>query len=56
MAPAVYVAEDGLDGHQWEEKSYQTPSVGECQGREVRRGVVGEGARAYRRRGVEGMG
>jgi len=39
MAPAAYVAEDGLAGHQWEEKplylpKLDSPSAGECQGRE----------------------
>ena len=49
-APAAYVAEDGLVGHQWEKQLGPAkaghpprPSVGECQGREVGRGVVGEG-------------
>jgi hypothetical protein len=34
MAPASYVAVDGLVGHQWEESPWclQGPSVGECQG------------------------
>jgi len=27
MAPAAYVAEDGLDGHQWEEKPLALPSL-----------------------------
>jgi hypothetical protein len=37
MAPAAYVAEDGLVGHQWEERPLKVlcPSVGECQGQEV---------------------
>jgi hypothetical protein len=40
MAPAAYVAEDSLVGHQWEErplvlKRLDAPSVGECQGRET---------------------
>jgi hypothetical protein len=42
MAPAAYVAEDGLIWHQWEERLGPVkawfPSVGECQGSEV---VVG---------------
>ena len=52
MAPAAYVAEDGLVGHQWEEK----PSVlsrldAAVQG--DRRGWVGE--RHYRSRRRNGM-
>ena len=40
MAPAAFVAEDGLVGHQWEEKALGPvkalcPSVGECQGQEA---------------------
>jgi hypothetical protein len=37
MTPGAYVAEDGLVGHQWEERPVkaQGPSVGECQDREV---------------------
>jgi hypothetical protein len=43
MAPAAYVAEDGLVGHQWEERPLVlcealSPSVEEYQGQEV---VVG---------------
>jgi len=42
MAPAAYVADDGLIGHQWEEKALVLPrldpSVGEFQGGEVGRG------------------
>ena len=34
MAPSAYVAEDGLVGHQWEEKAL-CPSVGEHQNREA---------------------
>jgi len=49
MAPAAYVAEDGLVWHQWKEKPLvlprldPPPSVGECPGGEVGRGVDGEG-------------
>jgi hypothetical protein len=37
---AAYVAEDGLVGHHWEERSlglanFICPSAGECQGQEV---------------------
>jgi len=36
MTPTAYVAEDGLVGHQWEEKPLVLPtldpSVGECHG------------------------
>ena len=44
MAPAVYVAEDGLVWHQWEERflspvKARCPSVGECQDKEA--GVCG---------------
>ena len=40
MAPAVYVAEDGLVSHQWQERPLVPvkglcPSVGECQGQEA---------------------
>ena len=46
MAPTAYVAEDGLVGHQREEKPLvlpileppPSPSVGECQSGEVRSG------------------
>jgi len=42
MAPTAYVAEDGLVGHQWEEKPLVLPRldphVGECQGRESGKG------------------
>jgi len=48
MAPAAYVAEDGLVGHQWEEKPLVLPrlgpSVGECHGEEAgREGGWGRG-------------
>ena len=44
MTLAAYVAEDGLVGHQWEERPLGSvkvlcPSIGECQGQEA--GVVG---------------
>jgi hypothetical protein len=40
MAPAVYLAEDGLVRHQWKERPFGPvkagyPNAGECQGREV---------------------
>jgi hypothetical protein len=40
---AAYVAEDGLVGHHWKERSlgianFICPSTGECQGQEVRVG------------------
>jgi len=59
MAPAVYVAEDGLVGHQWEEKSLVlcqgwTPPT-QCRGISGWGGgkgwVVGEGEHPHRRRG-----
>ena len=60
MASAIYVAEDGLLGHQWEERPFlglvnaQCPSVGECEGREA--GVaewMGAHLHRTRRRGEE---
>jgi len=36
MTPAAYVAEGGLVENQWEEKPL-IPTVGECQGQEVRK-------------------
>ena len=42
MALAVYLAEDGLVSHQWEERPL-VPSIGECQGQES--GVGGLGSR-----------
>jgi hypothetical protein len=48
MALATYVAEDGLVGHQWEERPlglrvFDAPNVGECQdGKKGRGGWVGE--------------
>jgi hypothetical protein len=49
MSLAVYVAEDGLIGHQWEERhlvllKVLCPSIGEWQGQEA--GVDGLGNRA----------
>jgi hypothetical protein len=43
MAPAAFVAEDGLVEHQWEERplvlrNLDFPSVGKCQDREARVG------------------
>jgi len=43
MAPVAYVAEDGLVGHQWEEKllvlpRLDPPRVKECQSEEVEKG------------------
>jgi hypothetical protein len=40
MSLAAYVAEDGLVGHHWEERSFGIanficPSTGECQGQEA---------------------
>jgi hypothetical protein len=40
MSLAAYVAEDGLVGHQWEERplgivNFICPSTGECQGQEA---------------------
>jgi hypothetical protein len=40
MSLAVYVAEDGLVSHYWEERpiclaNFISPSTGECQGQEV---------------------
>jgi len=50
MAPAVYVADDGLVGEGLGPAKAGQPTlpVGECQGWEV--GVVGEGDHPYRRR------
>ena len=43
---AAYVAEDGLVGHHWEERSlgianFICPSTGECQGKELGVGGLG---------------
>jgi hypothetical protein len=67
MAPAAYVAEDGLVGHQWEEGPLvvQCPSVGECYGRKTGEGrwvgeqphsgrVVGDGMGASERENWKG--
>jgi hypothetical protein len=48
MALAAYVAEDGLVGHQWEERAFGPvkvlcPSIGESLGQEM--GVGGLGSR-----------
>jgi hypothetical protein len=53
MVVAAYVAEDGLVGHEWEERlgpvKVLCPSIGECQGQEagvggfVSRGMGGYG-------------
>ena len=57
MAPATYVAENGLVRHQWEERPFGPvkalcPSVEECQGREAGLGeLVGEHSHRRRRRG-----
>ena len=54
MAPAAYVAEGGLDGHQWEERPlvlWRIPSIGECQGQQE--GVGGLVSRG-RRKGMGG--
>jgi hypothetical protein len=50
MAPAAYVAEDGLVGHQWEERPMKAlcPRVGDCQGPEE-----GVGGLVSRGRGEE---
>jgi hypothetical protein len=54
MAPAAYVAEDGLVGHQWEKKEplglvkVLCPSIGECQSQEA--GVGGLGTRGRGKR------
>jgi hypothetical protein len=56
MAPAAYVAEDGLVGQQWEERPLVKalcPSVGECEGQEV---GVGGLVRMGRREGIGGGG
>jgi len=61
-AQAVYVAEDGLVGHQWEEKLLVLPRLDspppQCRGMSGqggRKGVAGEGEHPYRRkeRGME---
>jgi hypothetical protein len=56
MALAIYIAEDGLVGHQWEERplvllTVLCPSIGECQGQEA--GVGGLVSRG-RGEGIEG--
>jgi hypothetical protein len=48
---AAYVAEDGLEGHHWEERplglaNFICPSTGECQGQEE--GMGGQGSSAGR--------
>jgi len=49
MAPAAHVAEDGLVGHQWEERPLVLPRLGpQCRGM---LGGVWEGEHTYRRRG-----
>ena len=57
MAPDVYVAEDGLAGHQWEEalgpEKDRCCSVGECQGREA---GEGGGVSTLIEAGEEGIG
>jgi hypothetical protein len=44
MTLAAYVAENGLVGHQWEERQL-VPIIGECQGQEVGVGELGSGER-----------
>jgi len=55
MAPAAYVAEDGLVGHQWEERPWSCEgSMPQCRGMSWwggRKGVIGEGEHPYRQRG-----
>jgi hypothetical protein len=46
MAPASYVAEDGLVGHQWEKRA-QCPSVGESQDRKVEVGGLVSRGRGF---------
>jgi hypothetical protein len=46
MSLAVYIAEDGLVSHHWEERplglaNFICPSTGECQGQEVGVGEYG---------------
>jgi hypothetical protein len=61
MAPAAYVAEDGLVRHQWEKRPLvkaQCPRVGECQDREAGMGgwVLEHPHRSRERRdGIEGF-
>jgi len=54
MAPAAYVAEDGLLGTKERRSPWScqgwTPSIGECQGREAGMGVAGEREHPYKRR------
>jgi hypothetical protein len=59
MAPAVYVAEGGLVGHQWEDcslglRQLDAPSVGKCQDRKAKVGGLvsrgrGDGIGGFRR-------
>jgi len=55
MAPDAYVAEDGLVGDQWKEKSLVLPMVDPPSVRECRGGKGGGlgGEHLYRRRGGE---
>jgi hypothetical protein len=47
MAPAAYAAEDGLVGHQWEDRlgpvKVLCPSIGKCLGQEAGVGGLGAG-------------
>jgi len=58
MAPASYVAEDGLVGHQWEEKSLVLPNwIPQCRGMSEQGGrkgwMDGWGKLCHTRRGRE---
>lgn len=58
MSLAAYVAEDGLVGHQWEERFFGPvkvlcPSIGEFLGREVGVGGLGSRGRGKRIRGFQ---
>jgi hypothetical protein len=56
MALAAYIAEDGLVGHQWEERplvmKVLCSSIGECQAQELGVGWLGSGGR---REGIGGF-
>jgi len=57
VAPAAYVAEDGLFGHQWKQKPLVLPKLDlQCKGMEQgwERGRWG-GEHPYRRRGGDGI-
>ena len=59
MVPAIYIAEDGLIWHQWEERPLvkaRFPSVGEGQGGEVGMGEWVGGGTLIEAGGGDGIG